>query len=65
MSKIYLSTGDLDIINAIVKENNISVFRLICDNSSGIGYSIDLEFDSEINHRKAKVTIPVCGSENW
>ena len=62
---INMNLADLTIINQIVKENSLDAFRLIYTNSSGIGYTIDLEYDTTINNRESTVRIPVCGSENW
>ena len=65
MNRIHLNTKDLEIINAIVQENEISVFELIMTSNSGIGYSIDLEYSTELHGRDATVRIPVTGPENW
>jgi|APFre7841882793_1041355.scaffolds.fasta_scaffold11181_2 hypothetical protein len=60
-----LSTLDLAAIREIVLENKISAFDLIKDNSSGIGYTIDIQFESEMNGRDAIVRIPVRGTKEW
>lgn len=65
MTVVTINSDDLKIINEIVKENNLNVFDILVDQSSGIGYNVDIEYECEINGRSAKVRIPVCGSEKW
>jgi hypothetical protein len=65
MNKIFMNSKDLEAINKIVQENKIQSFVLVYDNSSGIGYTIDLEYETTINGFNATVRIPVCGQENW
>lgn len=62
---MYITKLDLDTINKIVEENNLERVKLIQDNSSGIGSILDLEYETEINGRKATVRIPVSGIESW
>jgi len=62
---INMKLADLTIINQIVHENDIDAFRLIYTNSSGIGYTIDLEYATTINNRASTVRIPVCGHMDW
>lgn len=66
MTKIMMNSADLEIINKIVEENSITQnFWLIYNNASSIGYTLDLEFTTDVNGREATVTIPICGEENW
>ena len=61
-----MNAADLAVITSIVKENDVEGnFELLYENSSGIGYSIDLVYEATINNRNVKVTVPVCGEENW
>ena len=65
MTKIMMNPADVKVIAEIIKENDITGnFELIYTNG-GIGYSIDLVYDADIKNRSAKITIPVCGVENW
>ena len=60
-----MNPADVKVIAEIIKENDITGnFELIYTNG-GIGYSIDLVYDADIKNRSAKITIPVCGVENW
>jgi hypothetical protein len=66
MTKIMMNRADLEIVNKIVEENGIDYnFWIVYTNSSGIGYTLDLEYEMEINGRHAIVRIPICGEENW
>ena len=63
---IMLTPSDLEIITKIVEENDIKYsFKLIYEGGSGIGYTLDLEYTTELNGREATVKIPVTGVENW
>ena len=64
--EIYITPEELKIIQTIIIENNITyAFKLIHDSSSGIGSTLDIEFDTDMNGREATVRIPVTGAENW
>ena len=66
MNKISITPQDLEIINQIVKENDIKYkFDLVLTSGSGIGYTLDLEFETELNGRDVTIKVPVCGVENW
>jgi len=60
-----LSALDLAVIQDIVLENKLVAFELIKDDSSGIGYTIDIQFDCEMHGRAAVIRIPVRGTEEW
>jgi hypothetical protein len=63
---ITLTPNDLEIINAIVQENDIKYgFNLVMTSGSGIGYTLDLEYETELNGRDVTVKVPVTGVENW
>jgi len=62
---MIINKTDLEIINNIVKENNIHWFKLYQESGSGIGYITDLEFETEINGRTATVRIPVSTEDQW
>lgn len=62
---MIINKRDLEIINCIVKENDIAWFKLTQESGSGIGYTTDLEFETEINGRQATVRISVTTEDNW
>lgn len=65
MTRIMMNPADVQVIQEIIAENNItSNFELLYTNG-GIGYYIDLVYEESVNGRNAKITIPVCGAENW
>jgi hypothetical protein len=64
--EIYVSPQELAIIQKIMEENNIKyAVKLIYEDGSGIGSTLDVEFDTEVNGREATIRIPVTGVENW
>ena len=66
MKRMMMNPADVQVIASIIEENNITGnFELEYHDTSGIGYTIDLIYETEVNGRVAKVTIPVCGVENW
>jgi hypothetical protein len=65
-SRIYISKTELLEVIKILEENNVEgVVELIYDNESGIGSTLDVEFDFELNNRTVAVRANVVGVENW
>jgi hypothetical protein len=64
-NKITLKRADLDLIMEIVLENEIEHWTLTQDSSSGIGYTIDLEYRTDVNGRPATIIIPIATTEDW
>jgi hypothetical protein len=65
MTKIMMNPADVKVIQEIIKENDITGnFELVYTNG-GIGYSIDLVYQTDLNNRDVRITIPVCSAENW
>ena len=66
MQKIHLNLRDLEIIHKIVDENQVRVFELNQgDTDNGIGYILDMEFDTELHGRLVRVKVPVTTVEDW
>ena len=65
ITKVVLNDRDLDRIREVVVENNVKMFTLVVDNGSGIGYTVDLEFEYDLNGRDAVVRVPIVGVEDW
>ena len=64
--EIYITPQELSIIQQVIIENNIACsFKLIYDCSSGIGSTLDMEFDADIHGRLATIRIPITDTENW
>jgi len=65
-SRIYMSKRELEIISNIVRENEIeNSFELIYNNDSGIGNTLDMEFDHKLNGRYVTVRVSITDSDNW
>ena len=66
MQSFYVTPQEIEIIQKVIEENNIKhAFKLIHENGSGIGATLDLEFDAEVNGREATIRIPITTVENW
>lgn len=63
---LSLHRKDIEKISKIIEENNIHAFDLIGDGyESGIGYTLDLEFQDEYNGRMATIKINVTDEGDW
>jgi hypothetical protein len=66
MDRIELNTCDVaTLVDVLAKFPDIKHFTLERDGSSGIGYTIDMSFETKINDIECMVTVPVVGVENW
>jgi hypothetical protein len=65
ITKVVLNSSDLDRIREVVVENNVKMFTLVVDNGGGIGYTVDLEFEYDLNGRDAVIRVPIVGVEDW
>jgi hypothetical protein len=66
MSKIYLNKRDIERILEVIKENDLEdTFTLIHDNTSGIGYTLDMEFDAELHGRVITARVHIADSTDW
>ncbi len=65
-SRIYMSKRELEIISNIVRENEIeNSFELIYNNDSGIGSTLVMEFDHNLNGRYVTVRVSITDSDSW
>ncbi len=66
MTKIYLNKTDIEKILEVIEENDLEdTFTLIHDNTSGIGYTLDMEFDAELNGRVITAKVNIADSSTW
>jgi len=66
MTRFYINPTEIDIIKKVIEENNVKwAFELIHESGSGIGSTLDIEFDSVLNGREVKVRVPITTEENW
>lgn len=64
--RIYISKRELEIINKIIEENKIeNSIELIYNNDSGIGNTLDMEFDHELHGRYVTVRVNITDSNSW
>lgn len=65
MIKITLNKADIVEITKTLIRFDIDHFTLIKNDESGIGYTLDIEYETRMQDAKVKVTVPVVGVENW
>jgi len=66
MSKIYLNKRDIERILEVIKENELEdTFTLIHDSTSGIGYTLNMEFDAELHGRVITARVVIADSTDW
>ncbi len=66
ISRMHISKRELDIINDIVRENEIQhSFELISNTDSGIGSTLEIEFDHELHGRYVTVRVNITDSDSW
>lgn len=66
MDKIYLTRGDLQDINTVLKNfPDVEQFCLTADTSSGIGAIIELEFETEINGVTGIFKAGIADESTW
>jgi hypothetical protein len=65
-NKVSISIRELEVINKIVEENTITdSIDLVIRDGSGVGYTLDLEFETVLNDRTVTVRIPVATINDW
>jgi hypothetical protein len=60
MEHITLNKADVKRILEVLETHNIDYFKLIKEDSSGIGYTLDIEY-----YNGTKCKIPVVGVDEW
>jgi hypothetical protein len=65
MTKITLNRVDIAEMQKVLLKFNIDHFTLIKNDSSGIGYALDIEYETTMNDCMVTVRVPVVGVENW
>ena len=65
MTEITLNRADIAEMQKVLLKFNIDHFTLIKNDSSGIGYTLDIEYETTMNDCMVTVRVPVVGVENW
>lgn len=63
--RIFITKREIDIISNIMSESEIDSLCLTYNSDSGIGYTLDIEYDTYVHDRKAIIRIPITNYENW
>jgi hypothetical protein len=66
-TRIYISRREIEKILKIMDDNSITegAVELIYNNSSGIGSTLDMEFDTELHGRYVVVRVNITDSDSW
>jgi hypothetical protein len=63
---MYLQRSDLNDIQKVLDTfPEVKSFEIIKDDTSGIGYTLDISFDNKINGIVCKVIVPVVTVDSW
>jgi len=54
----------LEILN-VLNSYEVDYFELVKNDGSGIGYGLEVKFQTTIKDRMVTVTVPVVTEENW
>lgn len=66
MNTIYLHRDDIVEILEVLKDfKDVQTFKLIHDNSSGIGSTVMIEFPHILEGREVSITACISSVENW
>jgi hypothetical protein len=66
MTKLSVNIADLKIINELVEKHDIKQgFDLIYNNHSGIGYTLEMQWETEIHGTPLKVTASLVDETDW
>lgn len=62
----FITPKEIETIRQVIYDNQITeAFQLIHNSSSGIGSTLDMEYETEINGRDVHVRVPITGVESW
>lgn len=65
MKTITLNRADVAEITKVLEKFDIDHFTLVKEDTSGIGYTLDIEYEARMQDAKVTVKVPVVGVENW
>ena len=62
----YITKQEVEKILEVMNDfNDVSIFKLEADNSSGIGRTLSLIMETTINKRQVEVKVDISDVENW
>lgn len=65
MTKITLNRADINEISKALLKFDIDHFTLVKNDGSGVGYTIDVEYQTRMKDDLVTVKVPVVGVEDW
>lgn len=60
-----LNKADVLALTEVLNQFKVDNFKLIKHDESGIGYCLDIEYQTNVNDRMVTIRVPVVGVENW
>ncbi len=66
MNHVSLLRQDIEKIKSVLDEFDVNTpIKVMVDESSGIGYTVDIEFEYELNGRIVNLRVSINGVEDW
>lgn len=64
-TSITLNRADVRELLATLEKFDIDSFELTKDARSGIGYTLDIEYSTQLNDTMVTIRVPVVGVDSW
>lgn len=64
-ASITLNRADVRELLKTLEKFDVDHFTLCKEDQSGIGYTLDIEYSTQINDTMVTVRIPVVGTDSW
>ena len=65
MTTIQLNKADVTQLLKTLDKFDVDYFKLIKNDTSAVGYTLDIEFPYRINNQLVNVTVSVVGTDEW
>lgn len=64
-TKMTLTRADVRELLATLDRFDVDSFELTRDARSGIGYTLDIEYSTQLNDTMVTIRVPVVGVDTW
>ena len=64
-TKMTLTRADVRELLATLDRFDVDSFELTQDARSGIGYTLDIEYSTQLNDTMVTIRVPVVGVDTW
>ena len=65
LTSITLNRAEVRELLATLDRFDVDSFKLTKDARSGIGYSLDIEYSTQLNDTMVTIRVPVVGEDTW